>query len=200
MDIIFDLDGTLWDSSKIILKAWNKVFLRKGLSTITYDTLSSLLGLDMFEIADRLGIDYSIIDEMTDSEEEHIKGEKESIYKNSISTIKELSKEHRLFIVSNCQKGYIDLFLDNYELRDYFTDYLSWGDTLTSKGETIKTIMHKNNITKACYVGDTKGDQSASAHAGINFIYAKYGFGNVIVYDHSIDDISEIIQVIETFC
>ncbi len=75
-----------------------------------------------------------------------------------------------------------------------------WGDTLTSKGETIKTIMHKNNITKACYVGDTKGDQSASAHAGINFIYAKYGFGNVIVYDHSIDDISEIIQVIETFC
>ncbi len=199
MDIIFDLDGTLWDSSEIVLKAWNDVFIKNNLNTINKNDLAKVLGLDMVSIFNKLqpGADKKVLDEMMEYEDIYLKKYKIGIYKNTIKTIKFLSDKYRLFIVSNCQKGYIDVFLDLYDLRKYFVDYLCWGDTKTIKGKTIKTLMDKNNITNACYVGDTSGDKEAALYAEIPFIYAKYGFGDVKEYDYCIDDISVLKTIIE---
>ena len=49
MNIIFDLDGTLWDSSETILKAW-KVIFKKEMISITLDEIKCILGLTNEEI------------------------------------------------------------------------------------------------------------------------------------------------------
>ena len=71
-------------------------------------------------------------------------------------------------------------------------DYQNWGDNQVPKGENIKLVVKRNNIKTAAYVGDTMGDFTAAKTAGIDFIYAEYGFGNI-------DNIKECAYVINQF-
>ncbi len=199
MDIIFDLDGTLWDSTKVVRNAWNEVFTNHNLDEVSEDDLKGLFGLDMKEILKKLkpDVDEDILFDLIEAEHEHLSRYRGLAYKNTVSTIKELSKDNRLFIVSNCQKGYIELFLDSYDLNDCFEDFMCWGDTLSFKGITLEQLIERNGIKNTCYVGDTSGDKSAADYVGIPFIYARYGFGYVEDYSHSIDDISEVKDVVK---
>ena len=45
------------------------------------------------------------------------------------------------------------------------------------------------------YVGDTNGDIEGARIAGIPFVYASYGFGDVESFDYKIDDISELLNI-----
>ncbi|MDE7279616.1 MAG: HAD hydrolase-like protein, partial [Oscillospiraceae bacterium] len=83
------------------------------------------------------------------------------------------------FIVSNCQSGYIETFLEYHKLGKYFADFECPGGTGFAKAENIRIVMERNGLEKAVYVGDTQGDLDASDSAGIPFIHAAYGFGNV---------------------
>ena len=57
-------------------------------------------------------------------ETEYLAKHNAKIYPGMEKTIKELSKKYRLFIVSNCQEGYIQCFFKaNPHLEKYFTDY-----------------------------------------------------------------------------
>ena len=101
------------------------------------------------------------------------------LYDKMPETIRALSKRYRLFIVSNCQSGYIEAFLKNTGLGDCITDFTCPGDTGKLKGDNIRIIMERNGITEAVYVGDTQGDADACRMAGIPMIFAAYGFGEV---------------------
>ena len=81
-------------------------------------------------------------------------------------------------------------FLDHYEFRKYFDDIEMAGRTGLSKGENISLVIQRNQIEKAVYVGDTAGDQEAAELAGVPFIYAAYGFGDVSSPVYMIDQIS----------
>lgn len=59
MNIIFDLDGTLWDSSETILKAWEVVFKKETIS-ITLDEIKHILGLTNEEIINWLFLNKNI--------------------------------------------------------------------------------------------------------------------------------------------
>lgn len=118
-----------------------------------------------------------------------------TLYPNTRDTIIKLSKKYKLYIVSNCVKGYIESFLNTSGLKDYFSDYESYGNTLLSKGENIKLVIDRNNLKNPIYVGDTKGDMEASNYAGIPFVYAAYGFGKVEGFDYKINDISELLNI-----
>lgn len=119
-----------------------------------------------------------------------------TLYPKLQETIKKLSKHFRLYIVSNCMEGYIESFLNSSMLKDYFCDYESHGKTKLSKGENIKLVIERNHLKNAIYVGDTLGDKLVAAYAGIPFMYASYGFGNVIEYDYKLNDISKILKVL----
>jgi len=108
-----------------------------------------------------------------------------------------LKKSYTLYIVSNCQDGYIQAFLNYHKMWDYFEDFECSGKTSRFKGENIKLIIDRNNLDKAIYVGDTQGDLNAANLALIPFVYASYGFGVIDRDAISIRDFSGIEIVVK---
>ena len=117
-------------------------------------------------------------------------------YPGVVETLEELAKTHRLFIVSNCEKGYPEICMEKLGITHLFSVHLCFGDTRTCKGETILKLMKDYGITSACYVGDTQGDADAAKLAGIPFVYCTYGFGQVREYWKSINSFAELKTII----
>ena len=201
--IIFDLDGTLWNTVDSCLKATS--FVKEEHSDITRDVTKEQIESAMGKTSDEIvniyygylsrekGEEYA--NEAFNKNVENLLKEGGTLYPNTRDTIIKLSKKYKLFIVSNCVKGYIESFLNTSGLKDYFSDYESYGNTLLGKGENIKLVIDRNNLKNPIYVGDTKGDMKASNYAGIPFVYAAYGFGKVEVFDYKINDISELLNL-----
>lgn len=202
--LIFDMDGTLWDSSESVATSWNEVIADLDDTDIiltSYD-IKGIMGLTMDVIADkffpalckerRMEIMYMC----SEHENDYLMDHGGNLYDDLEKTLKALHENHRLFIVSNCQSGYIESFLKYYNLGKYFTDFSCWGDNHLKKGDNIRLIMERNNITDATYVGDTEGDSESAYYAGAKFIHASYGFGKVSRKDASIKSFSELADVI----
>ncbi|MBO5508989.1 MAG: HAD family hydrolase [Lachnospiraceae bacterium] len=202
--LIFDMDGTLWDSSENVAAAWNVVIEKQPdvNITLTGEDIKKVMGLPMDAIAARFFREVNpvrqmqIMNECGDYENEYLLNHGGRLYDGLEDVLKELSKEHRLFIVSNCQSGYIEAFLDYYGFEKYFTAIKCWGDNELSKGENIKLIMKENDVTDAAYVGDIQGDCDSTYYAGAKFIHAAYGFGDVDRCDARIDDIRDLPKLL----
>lgn len=185
--IIFDIDGTLWDSRALIAEGYNIQLRKEGLHHLQTDAnvLLRLFGRTMSEIADNLFPElpaqerYGLMDRCIASEDAYLEQHPcDTIaYPDIPATMEKLAKKHRLFIVSNGQKGYPQLAARKLGVAPLITGYLSYGDTGTEKGQTLQTLMKTYGITSAVYVGDTQGDYLATVEAGIDFIWADYGFG-----------------------
>lgn len=186
--IIFDLDGTLWDSSENVAASWDETV--RGLNNpllrnvrITGEDIRGVMGMTMDEIAKKLfpmlssTKQYEILDMCAENENNFLASKGGRLYDGTEETLSKLSENHRLFIVSNCQSGYIEAFFEYCGLERLFTDYLCWGETGKPKDETIRLLMERNNVTSAAYVGDTAGDCESAFKATIPFVHAAYGFG-----------------------
>jgi len=186
--IIFDLDGTLWNSSQNICNAWNVVLNKHNeikRDNFTLEELQKCFGLTMYDIAAKLFPNEEVkkrnelMDELCLYENEYLEKNGGILYPELEEVLSELKKKYSLFIVSNCQSGYIESFLKAHHLEKYFKDIECWGNTRVSKGESNKLLMKRNNLKKPVYVGDTDGDAQSAIDAGIDFIFASYGFGEV---------------------
>ena len=102
-----------------------------------------------------------------------------TIYPQVPQVLRQLAQNHPLYIVSNCQDGYIQTFLQVSGLGDCFVDFTCSGMTGLGKGSNIRLLMEKHQITRAVYVGDTQGDYNACQKAQVPFIHASYGMGTV---------------------
>ncbi|MBZ9637012.1 HAD family hydrolase [Clostridium sp. FP1] len=204
--IIFDLDGTLWDSTKTVLKAWDRVCQnnKEVRSPITREVLQSIMGLQAQQIGAKLfpyleeAGQTKILQLCCEEERKLLLKEGGMLYKDLESILQTLSKSYSLFIVSNCQCGYIEVFLEYHKLGKYFKDFECAGNSSLVKGENIKVIMKRNNLEHPVYVGDTQGDCDAAKLANIPFIFASYGFGEVDAYDYIIEEISDIVKCAQT--
>ncbi len=185
--IIFDVDGTLWDSTAIVAKAWTAYLQQteKLDITITSERLMSLFGQLLPDIAKALFPEFSeeeqlrIIDACCQAEHEALLRQCAPLYEDLEETLAALSGQYPLFIVSNCQAGYIEVFLKATGFGKYFTDHLCPGDTGMAKGTNIRQIVREHHLKAPVYVGDTMGDYKACEEAGVPFIFASYGFGRV---------------------
>ena len=202
--VIFDLDGTLWDSTETLVKIFNNelVGINEVQKPLTKKEVESAMGLRINEFIKKLFpyIDYDIRCKIAKIFEDNLSGyiKKEGglLYNNLENTLGVLSKECQLFIVSNCQTGYIEAFLENNKLGGYFKGFESSGNTGMSKAENIKATIKRYSLDNSVYVGDTQLDCDSARIAGIPFVYASYGFGNVKSYDYIINDICEIKSLI----
>ena len=202
--LIFDIDGTLWDSRQLVAEGYNIQLEKEGLQHlfVTAEDLRPLFGKVMTEIADVIlaSIEPS---ERYDLMERCMKTENDYLFANECrigyprvkETLAELAKKYRLFIVSNSQCGYPELCIEKLGLRDYIEGHMCFGDTGTSKGQTILTLMRKHNIQSAVYIGDTQGDREACLEAKLPFIFCTYGLGQAESWDAAIDSIDELLNM-----
>lgn len=202
--IIFDIDGTLWDSRALVAEGYNIQLHREGLDRlcVTAEDLLPLFGKVMTEIADVIFQElpprerYPLMDRCMDTENKYLHENPCNIgYPGIRETMEQLAKDHRLFIVSNSQCGYPELCISKLGLTPYISGHLCFGDTGTEKGETIRRLMKEHSITSAVYIGDTQGDLDAAWKAGIPFVLAAYGFGSPECYDAKIETPEQLLQL-----
>lgn len=187
--ILFDLDGTLWDSSRQVAESWQEVLEQQPDVTrkITVEDIQGFMGLPMDEIGRRCfegqGLSKERVAEIMKAceeyENEYIRMHGGILFPHLEEVLKELSVQYFLAIVSNCQVGYIEAFLEHHKLGAYIDDFESFGNTGLQKGDNIKLVCDRNHLTQAVYLGDIQGDYDSACKAGIPFILAGYGFGEV---------------------
>ena len=199
--LLFDLDGTLWDSAPAVADAWNEVFRREcpGLKPLTVDDIHGVMGMTMKEIGSALYPDAGIPrrDEVFDIccryEVEYLYSHCGTLYPDFRNVMESLKAQgYELAVVSNCQTGYVKAFLTSSGAADLFLDYEEWERTGLAKGENIRLVMERNGYTKGIYIGDTKKDQEAALMARVPFIHAAYGFGTVSSPDGVINSLSDL--------
>ena len=202
--LIFDIDGTLWDSRALVAEGYNIQLKAEGLPhlCVTAEDLKPLFGKVMTEIADVIlaSIDpkerYGLMERCMATENEYLHNNECKIgYPGILETIRELAKTYRLFIVSNSQCGYPELCISKLGLTDYIQGHMCFGDTGTSKGKTIRTLMEKYGIENCAYIGDTQGDYEATVEADVPFIWAAYGFGTPAGYAEKIDKFEDLLNL-----
>ena len=204
--LIFDMDGTIWDNTGVFAKSWNRAAKECGYGDVyTAETLKGLFGKTMTEIADLSIPDpvpekrYACLElceeyEMTDL----VASGEDTTYEGLKETLEALSKKTKLFIVSNCQSGYIETFIDMSGLGYLFCDFICYGDNGLGKADNVKHIVEKHGLKSPAYICDIQSDKDACDKAGVDFIWAAYGYGKEVdSFVAKVDDIRELTEIIE---
>jgi phosphoglycolate phosphatase len=188
-NLIFDLDGTLWDSRATIIKIWNDVLNKHQLiqQELKPDDMNQYMGLLAHDILKDMlpGVSdqqiQELLSEVVARENEVLGIQGGILYPGVEETLKNLANTHNLFIVSNCQDGYIEAFLEYYQFNNLFADFESHGRTEKPKSENIKLLMERNGLSveDSVYVGDTQTDYDSAAVNNLPFIFCEYGFGKL---------------------
>ncbi|WP_336963376.1 HAD family hydrolase [Chryseobacterium contaminans] len=188
-NLIFDLDGTLWDSRATIIKIWNDVLVKHQLiqQELKPNDMNQYMGLLAHDILKDMlpGVSdqqiQELLSEVVTRENEVLGIQGGILYPGVEETLKSLANSHNLFIVSNCQDGYIESFLTYYQFETLFTDFESHGRTQKPKTENIQLLMERNglSIEDSVYVGDTQTDYDSAISNSLPFIFCEYGFGKL---------------------
>ena len=186
--VIFDLDGTLWDASAAIAQAFQVA--RNSVDYIDHDVtlaqVRAVTGQPYTVVYERLfpKLPAEKLDEyhVLCAEQELAAAVEHGgeIYPGVETALRYLLNQgYRLFIVSNCQRGYVEAFFKHSGLGHFFEGHQCFGTKLLPKAENIREIIAEFDLRAPVYVGDTPGDLAASQVAGVPFIFATYGFGQL---------------------
>ena len=201
--LIFDMDGTLWDAVPSYCKIWEYTLDEFGLGDIkvTREELDRLMGKPVDVLVDTIvtrHVDRTRFLAALDANEDRLMpvlGGR--LYPGVKETIRELARDHKLFMVSNCSpKGAVN-FMAYSGLTDCFTDSLTYGRTHVGKDVNIATLVSRYGLASPLYVGDTQGDADASHRAGVPIAWAAYGFGHVSDPDYIIKEFSDLIKLVK---
>lgn len=203
--VIFDLDGTLWDSAKEVAESWEmegKKIISPDFRFTEADSKAQM-GKTMDEIVDSIMPGESkerkaeVGQALFRAEDEYLVEHPGKLYPGEEATLQRLlGLGYRLYIVSNCQHGYIETFLPLVK-PNTFLDHMCFDDTKKSKDVTIRALMERDGIGRAVYIGDTHKDEESARKAGIPFIHAAYGFGKAASPDEVAFDFPSIVDCLD---
>ncbi len=209
--IIFDLDGTLWDSSKEVALTWSEVLANPEFNVkVTTEDIQGVMGKTMDLIAKILMPEFSDWDRKRaltaccKAENEYLAKHGATLYPELRATMEKLKEDFHLYIVSNCQSGYIEAFLDHYKMWDLVEDIECYGNNDKPKADNIALVVERNHLTECAYVGDIQGDYDSTMEAGrilgqeLSFIHAAYGFGTINAPVAKIDQFADLPAVAKT--
>jgi phosphoglycolate phosphatase len=206
--IIFDLDGTLVDSSVDICGALNYAVRPYGLSEVSVEETISFVGEGVTALIGKLtrkrGVDLdtaTVLRRFLDYYSSHLT-DHSAPYPGAEKTLRALSAQKKA-VVSNKLEALSIQLLKSLNLLSYF-DYVAGGDTSHEKKPSpapILDVLSRFDIKPgdALFVGDSIYDVTASRAAGVTSVAALYGYGSTAFSDgadYSIARIEDLIDLV----
>ncbi len=207
--IIFDLDGTLVDSSIDIANAINYALEGAGTPGVTVKQTISLIGEGITRLFEKIIENYGItadrdliIARFLDHYSAHLV-DNTTVYPGVKETLEAL-KGFRKAVISNKREELSQRVLDLLGIRKYF-DLIVGSDTTAERKPSPVPVQHvlsrlDINPDSAVIVGDSNLDIGAGKAAGISTIAVTYGYRprNMLKEaDHIVDSIPEIIKIVK---
>lgn len=196
--IIFDMDGTLWDAVDTYAESWNIVFKQLGIDmVIRREELSKMVGWEGKKVHAALMPDFddekrqSIYAQVNELRKELLPRNGGVLYPGVKEGLAQLAGKYRLYIVSNCARGIIRLFMDWAGINEHIIDEIAYGTNYMPKHHNIQLLIERHKLQNPVYVGDTEGDGEQSRLAGIPFVFVSYGFGETDDHDLRFDSFND---------
>lgn len=198
--VIFDIDGTLFDTKPGIIESLNDVLYCFGCEPIIPGEEAKYIGpsvKDSFML-------YHGFDEEKASTATKMYRDKyvEKYIRNSVpyDGIYDVfdylkSKEYIVCIATMKTRKQVDALLNIFKFDAVF-DHIECareegGYTKLDMLNSIKTLYPSDDLM---FVGDTNGDYKAAIKANIRFVYAEYGYGNIEGNADTITSLKELIE------
>jgi phosphoglycolate phosphatase len=185
--LIFDLDGTLVDSSADISAALNHAIGPYGIPEVTIPETISLVGEGLTRLIEKVierrapGLDLStLVVRFLDYYSVHL-GDNTRPYPGTPEVLDEL-RDCRKVVVSNKIESLSIEVLRATGLARYF-DFVAGGDTFSEKKPSptpVLAVLSKFGVAPAqtLLVGDSIYDMEAGRAAGVKTVAALYGYGS----------------------
>ncbi|MEF3327412.1 HAD-IA family hydrolase [Oceanobacillus oncorhynchi] len=187
--VIFDMDGTLFQTDKILELSLEDTFtylasLGKWGGSIPIDKFREIMGVPLPVVWETLLSNYSvkereqINDYFQDRLIENIKNGKGALYPNVQDIFEFLLKDgYTIFIASNGVPAYLKAIVDYYHLDDWVSETYSIEQIESfSKSDLVKTILTKYGIEEAAVVGDRISDIKAAKDNGLTAVGCSFDF------------------------
>jgi phosphoglycolate phosphatase len=198
--LMFDIDGTLWNASSASAKGWNLGLAKLGIvREVTAEQIEMVAGnpyekcIDILLPGLRSGYP-RLLDALNDCETEIVGSDGGEFYDGVIEGITQLANSYRLFLVSNCQEWYLNLFLDFSGLRPVLSGFDCHGMSGLPKNEMLSKMKRTHSLTNPVYIGDTAVDERAAELAGITFMHAAWGFGSPEGKPEDVNSFAELMD------
>ena len=194
---IFDLDGVLIDSKLMMQQAWQICELEHKL-TQSFDEYFKCIGMPFKDILQTIGIEdnHDAIKRTYDKASIELMEHCLEFYPDVEDTLKELSKEHKIAVVTSKTAERTRLILEKLDVEFDYVVSPKTGLRGKPAPDQILFCLAMLNVDPqdAVYIGDMTVDYWASQRAGIDFIHAEYGYGNVKC-KHSVKQIKQLLSL-----
>lgn len=202
--VVFDVDGTLFDTKPGIIKALNEVLHNFGEKCINSNEEDKWIGPPVRNsFITFVGMNAELAEEAT-KQYRQIYTEKyiaESIlYDGMLEVLSKLKETgYHLCIATMKTQCQIDRLLSLRNITEYFEIIQCAAlDGSKSKSEMLEYIKTQYSSKNQFYmIGDTKGDYEAAKKADYDFIAVTYGYGDWNNLDLSIDMITIALEIVE---
>ncbi|AQW85704.1 putative protein, putative phosphoglycolate phosphatase [Campylobacter pinnipediorum subsp. caledonicus] len=201
--VIFDMDGTVIDSSTAIEKTINGIRKDMGLDELAKAYITKVIN----EPGRNLAFDLYGIQTPSTSLKKGFEAEFEKnydLYATTYNGVKELlqkckDNDYKIVLASNAPEKTLSKILEKNEILHFFDEVIGASKDVPEKPDP--TMLHlaidKTGATKAVFVGDSLKDKMAADNAKIDYIQVNWGFGVAIESKYSADTTDQAWQLIE---
>lgn len=178
--IIFDIDGTLNQTHRYAVEAYQKALLKRN-RVVDKQDIIACIGMSPKQIIEALF--GSLTEEEIKKWRQDIKEFEFDLMKDraaafdgmqeTLQTLKQ--KGYLLAVCSNAFPNHIEHVLKSIGLREYFDEIASL-EMGKDKGEVLGNLLEKLAPVKACMVGDRKFDLQAAKQNQVPIIGCAYGY------------------------